>query len=135
MTTGQGWAKAYEMVVFLPFRDYDPTVTRISTGFAILFPLIIVAALVALWRRRRGWNAPDRTVALMLFSIGWVLAMVLFVDGPEGNRVRYSTEPFLFLVAGWLVVGRRSGGGGDAQGVQLARRADGEPSEDRLDQE
>jgi hypothetical protein len=135
MTTGQGWAKAYEMVVFLPFRDYDPAVTRISTGFAILFPLIIVAALVALWRRRRGWNAPDRTVALMLFSIGWVLAMVLFVDGPEGNRVRYSTEPFLFLVAGWLVVGRRSGGGGDAQGVQLARRADGEPSEDRLDQE
>jgi len=140
MTTGQGWAKAYEMVVFLPFRDYDPAVTRISTGFAILFPLIIVAALVVLWRRRRDWDAQDRTVVLMLFSIGWVFAMVLFVDGPEGNRVRYSTEPFLFLIAGWLLGsqrsgGRRSGGGRSVERVQSARRADAEPSEDRLDQE
>ena len=131
MTTGHGWARVYEAVVFLPFRDYDPASTRISTGFAVLFPLIIVAALVLLWRRRRGWDAQDRTVALMLFSIAWVLAMVLFVDGPEGNRVRFSTEPFLFLVVGWLVGGRPSGG---ARSVQAARSADDEPSEERLEQ-
>jgi hypothetical protein len=134
MTAGHGWARAYETVVFLPFREYDPSSTRISTGFAVLFPLIVVAALVVLWSRRRRWESTDRTVVLMLFSIAWVLAMVLFVDGPEGNRVRFSTEPFLFLVAGWLV-GGRSSGGADGKGVQAARGADGKPAEDRLDQE
>lgn len=134
MTTGQGWAKAYEMVVFLPFREYDPASTRISTGFAILFPLIIVATLVLLWRRRGRWESTDRTVVLMLFSIAWVLAMVLFVDGPEGNRVRFSTEPFLFLVVGWLLGGRRSGGERSVERVQPARSADGKPAEDRLEQ-
>jgi uncharacterized membrane protein AbrB (regulator of aidB expression) len=39
----------------------------------------------------------------MLFTILWVLALVLFIDGPEGNRVRFPTESFLFL---FLVVGQ-----------------------------
>ena len=102
MTTGSGWAAVYEAVVFQRFRPYDPGRTTVSTGFAILFPLILFATGIALWRRR-PWGKAELTVLVMLVSIGWVLALVLFVDGPEGNRVRYSTEPYLFLVVGWLL--------------------------------
>ena len=109
MTTGTLWAGLYEMVVFQRFRPYDPGHTGVTTGFAILFPIALVAAGIALWRRR-PWGAPERAIVVMLFAILWVLALVIFVDGPEGNRVRFSTEPYLFLVAGWLMGSGRSGG-------------------------
>jgi hypothetical protein len=108
MTTGHGWARAYELLVFQSFRAYDPSSTGITTGFAIWFPILLGAAFVRLWRRRKEWTSADRTVVLMLLSVLWVLALVLLVDGPEGNRVRFSTEPFLFLVAGWLLGSPRS---------------------------
>jgi hypothetical protein len=110
MTVGHGWAAAYEAVVFQPFRAYDPSTSRLTNGFALVFPAVVAVALVALVRRRRVWGPAERTVAVMLLSIGWVLALVLFVDGPEGNRVRYCTEPYLFLVAGWVVGGARPSG-------------------------
>jgi hypothetical protein len=100
MTTGTAWASAYEVVVFQRFRPYDPNRTAVTTGFAILFPVLLVAAGIALWRRR-PWGPEERTSAMMLFTVLWVLALVVFVDGPEGNRVRFSTEPYLFLMAGW----------------------------------
>ena len=124
MTTGHRWARIYEAVVFQPLRAYDPSSTGITTGFAIVFPLVLLAVLVLLWRRRRSWDPADRTVVLLLFSIGWVLAMIVFVDGPEGNRVRFSTEPLLFLVAGWLTGGKASG----RAGVEPPSRPDGEPA-------
>lgn len=101
MTVGEGWARRYEAVVFQPFRGYDPDRTGITTGFALVFPAVLAAAGFSLWARRRRLEAAGRTAALMLFTIGWVLALVLFVDGPEGNRVRFCTEPYLFLVAAW----------------------------------
>ena len=102
MTTGHTWAGIYEAIVFQRFKPYDPDRTGVTTGFAFLFPFVLVAAGIALWRRR-PWGASERTIAVMLISILWVLALVLFVDGPEGNRVRFSTEPYLFLLIGWLV--------------------------------
>ena len=102
MTTGTAWANAYEVVMFQGFRSYDPDRTALTTGFAILFPVLLVAGGIALWRRR-PWGPEERTSAMMFFTILWVLALVLFVDGPEGNRVRFSTEPYLFLIAGWGV--------------------------------
>jgi len=105
MTTGETWAEIYERVVFQRFREYDPTKTQLSTGFAILFPLTMVAAGYALLKRR-PWRGAEKTVISMLLSICWVLALVLFVDGPEGNRVRFSTEPYFFLLLGWLLGGR-----------------------------
>jgi hypothetical protein len=72
----------------------------VTTGFAILFPILMAATGIALWRRR-PWGPEERTVAVMFFTVLWVLALVVFVDGPEGNRVRFSTEPYLFLMAGW----------------------------------
>jgi hypothetical protein len=113
MTTGHAWAGVYEAVVFQRFRPYDPGETSLTTGFAVLFPIALVATVIALWRRR-PWGAAERTIVVMLFSILWVLALVVFVDGPEGNRVRFSTEPYLFLVAGWLlgsIPARKSGAG------------------------
>jgi len=64
------------------------------------FPILLAATGISLWRRR-PWGFGERTVAVMLFTVLWVLALVLFVDGPEGNRVRFSTEPYLLLMAGW----------------------------------
>jgi hypothetical protein len=106
MTIGTGWAGAYEVVVFQRFRSYDPNRTRMTTGFAFLFPVILLAAVIGL-RRSGPWGPEERTVVVLLLTILWVLALVLFVDGPEGNRVRFSTEPYLFLVAGWLL-GKRA---------------------------
>jgi hypothetical protein len=102
MTTGRTWADVYETVVFQRFRPYNPSETSVTTGFAVLFPVVLVVTGIALWRRR-PWEAAERTVVIMIFSTLWVLALVIFVDGPEGNRVRFSTEPYLFLVVGWLV--------------------------------
>jgi hypothetical protein len=49
---------------------------------------------------------------MMLLSVGWVLLLVLGVDGAEGNRVRYPTGFLFLLSAGWAlsaVLGRREG--------------------------
>jgi hypothetical protein len=112
MTVGYAWASAYEAVVFQRFRAYDPATTQVTTGFAVLFPLVLGAAAVALWRRRRARGTQERAVVAMLFTILWVLALVVLVDGPEGNRVRFSTEPYVFLVVGWLLGGRGAGADG-----------------------
>jgi hypothetical protein len=108
MTTGHAWADVYEALVFQRFRPYDPGTTSVTTGFAVLFPIVFVAIGIALWRRRL-WGDAERTVVMMLTSILWVLALVVFVDGPEGNRVRFSTEPYLYLVIGWLMGDRPAG--------------------------
>jgi hypothetical protein len=63
----------------------------------------MLAVLLALWNTRRTWGAAERTVALMLLSVGWILAMVLLVDGSEGNRIRFSTEPFFFAGGAWAL--------------------------------
>jgi hypothetical protein len=117
MTVGHGWASAYETVVFQRFRAYDPASTRLTTGFALVFPVVLGAAAVAMWRRRRSWGPAERTLAVMLLGILWVLALVLFVDGPEGNRVRFCTEPYLFLGAAWLLGGRSGDGSGGSPAV------------------
>jgi hypothetical protein len=116
MTTGTGWAGIYEVVVFQKFRPYDPNRTGATTGFAFLFPAILLAAAIGLGRSG-PWGPEVRTVVVLLFTILWVLALVLFVDGPEGNRVRFSTEPYLFLVAGWLLERRARHAGEQASGV------------------
>jgi hypothetical protein len=118
MTTGKAWSSAYEAIVFQTLRPYDPNKTTVTTGFAILFPIILIMTGIILWRR--PWGTAERTVIIMLSSVLWVLALVLFVDGPEGNRVRFSTEPYLFLLAGWLVEkisAGRSGTGDISSGV------------------
>jgi hypothetical protein len=71
-----------------------------------VFPIVLVAAGVTLWRRR-PWGTSESAVIVMLISVLWVLALAVFVDGPEGNRVRFSTEPYLFIVIVWLLGDQR----------------------------
>jgi hypothetical protein len=107
LTVGDAWARAYELLVFQRFRPYDGRRTAATTGFALLFPLVVGGALLLLWRRR-PWAVEERAIALLLGTILWILALVVLVDGPEGNRVRFCTEPYLLLVAGWAVCAVRS---------------------------
>jgi hypothetical protein len=95
------WVTAYEAAVIWPFRPVEPRHTALTTGFAILFPVLLAFPGLVLVRRRRRWCAPERTVAVMLYSVVWVLALALLVDGKEANRMRFSTEPFLFLAFAW----------------------------------
>ncbi len=91
--------RAYEAAVFL---DFEPS-KRGRAGFALVFPLLLGAALVEWCRASR--SPESRLITLMLCCVLWVLAMVLFVDGAEGNRMRFPTEPFLFLLFAWGLVG------------------------------
>jgi hypothetical protein len=74
---------------------------------ALLFPLLAAAGAWRAWTLR----SIDRPAAIVLaFLLGttlWVAAMVLLVDGEEGNRMRFSTQPALWIGAaaaldGWL---------------------------------
>ena len=51
----------------------------------------------------------DRVVVTyLLLSVVWVLAMILLVDGLEGNRIRFSSDPLLWLLIAWALGWRRS---------------------------
>lgn len=112
------WARLYETVVW-QFFGVNSRRGSIS-GFAVLFPLVLLLTAVQLRRRCRRCRRSRRdpaagTVAFLLASILWVLAMVLLVDGDEANRMRLSTQPFIFLCAAWSLDrgGRKSRGFGD----------------------
>jgi hypothetical protein len=113
------WMKFYEWLLYQDFRgtaslargeQYGmvPDERWRLSGFTLLFPVVLVACAFAAHRSRS--RDPHRAVlvAAMLACIAWVTAMVLFVDGTEGNRIRFSTEPFLLLLLGWLVGSRGS---------------------------
>lgn len=116
----RSWHGGYERILFLDFRSratLDSVDIRIHpeslyedypqewtlAPFCFTFPLIIIGAAVAIRRRRRRRPLQTRAAAYMLFCILWVLAMTLFIDGAEGNRLRFSTEPFLFVLVFWLI--------------------------------
>ncbi len=113
----RAWMGFYERFLLLDFRTArelgaalpdDPLVKSLSP-FYLGFPAIILIALLRIavtWRRD---PLRARTAAFMLLSILWVLTMVLFVDGMEGNRMRFSTEPFLFILLFWMLPWREAG--------------------------
>jgi len=102
------WHRLYE-IVFFQYLGND-TRTDPGTGFFFLFPLLLALSFWQLWRR---WSAsgsasgPESgTIALILFTILFVTVLILLTDGIEGNRLRFSTEPYLFLLAAWLLPAR-----------------------------
>ncbi len=100
------WSQLYETVVLQRFAAGRPTQgPRATTGFAFLFPLLLLAPAALLLRRRGRWSAQERTVAWMGFCTVWVTVLILTVDGMEGNRMRYPVEPFVFLMAAWALDG------------------------------
>ncbi len=95
------WAKAYEILVF----QYIGNDTRQNplNGFLFLVPIVLV---LAAWKFFQTWHTDPRsakTMALIWFSFVWVLFMVLFVDGIEGNRMRFPAEPFFWVMVAWLL--------------------------------
>jgi hypothetical protein len=86
-----------------PFFREEPTRFWHVSGFFFTFPLIMG---MALWKIRRRWRAQAieaRVAAVMLFTVLWVFAMIIVVDGDEANRIRTSTEPYTVMLAMWLI--------------------------------
>ncbi len=85
----QNWMLVYEFILF--------------KYFAFVFPAIILLACFNIFRQWEKEPAIVMTAVFMLYCILWVLAMALLVDGMEGNRMHFSTEPFIMILAGWVV--------------------------------
>jgi hypothetical protein len=66
------------------------------SGFALTFPALLALTATGLIRRRRPIRRA--VVACMLFSLAWVVTMIVLVDGMEGNRMRASSEPAIILL-------------------------------------
>jgi len=93
------WLRVYESTVFLYSGD-DPQQGRLP-GFAWVLPPALLLAVVQTLRRRKADPAGAGTVGFLLAAVLWVLAMVLLVDGREGNRIRFSTQPLLYVAVAW----------------------------------
>ncbi len=95
------WMRVYESILFLNLTD-NPKGNPV-TVFSFVFPLIVLAAAAKLlWRAALG-SSDWRCAALLLLSILWVLFLIMFVDGDEGNRIRFSTEPLIVLLLAWVL--------------------------------
>ncbi len=109
----EAWMRGYEMAVLLDPRSSSslahrayrspPRQSWALSGFAVLFPVILIAAAWTLYRRAGAQAAVVGTATFMLFCVIWVLAVTLLVDGSEANRLRFSTQPYLLLLAVWAV--------------------------------
>jgi len=115
-----GWARAYELGLYLDSRTATSLAHRARrsartqswalSGFVFGFPLLLISAGVALYRRWRETPPPERSaIALLLATALWVLIATLLVDGSEANRIRFSSEPYLPLLLAWMIspAGRR----------------------------
>ncbi len=105
--------RAYEILLCQEFRSEEslrdpyyrqgiPTVWLPSVFF-MTFPLLLFFSLMKLFRIWKTEPLRARSAAFLLFCIFWVLAMILFVDGREGNRIRFSTEPYLITLFFWVL--------------------------------
>jgi hypothetical protein len=106
----QIWMKAYEALAFQCFKTdpgYDLKTGTTSggpkTGFAFFFPVILLAAVGMSFYAYKKEPAETAAAIFMLYNVLWVLAMVLLIDGFEGNRMRFATQPFLFILTGWVL--------------------------------
>lgn len=75
--------------------------------FAACFPLLCGAAAWRIFQLRAADRPAAITLAFLLTTVLWVLAMALFVDGDEAWRLRFSTQLALWVGAaaaldGWL---------------------------------
>lgn len=118
-SVAKAWMKLYEVILNQDFRSetnlmlvqYRPK----REGFEIdhwlpslmwlTLPLILLAAFIRALCIRRSRPADAFTAFILIFNILWVLAMVLLVDGREGNRMRFSTEAYMVWLGFWLADG------------------------------
>lgn len=93
------WLSFYEATVYL-YRGENPQQGALP-GFAWVLPPALLLVLVQVIRRRQTDPVGAGTAAFLLAAVLWVLAMVLLVDGREGNRIRFSTQPLLYAAVAW----------------------------------
>lgn len=103
------WQRAYEIIVFqyVAESELEGVVLGPHTGLVFAFPVIVAFALACVFRWRKRSPGEAATAAFMLYCILWVLLLTLTVNGFEGNRYRFATEPMLMVLAGWLIVENR----------------------------
>lgn len=101
------WVSLYETVLFHNVKGV-PSFGDVNVFF-FLFPIIMLLSLIKIARSWCQKSAEIQTIWWIWLTIMWVLLMILFVDGVEANRIRFSTEPFLFLLAAWLIPNFRRG--------------------------
>lgn len=107
-----------------PFFREEPTRFWHVSGFFFTFPLIVGFAVRKIWKRRLTHPVESSVAAVLLYTVLWVFAMTIVVDGDEANRIRTSTEPYTIMLAIWLIPpaffellrnrGRKPGAGGTA---------------------
>lgn len=124
------WMNVYESVVYLDPRTRDALAHRAFrvpmrqswalSGFGIVFPILLIAAAVVVARSWSFAPAESRTALFMLFCVSWVLLVTLLIDGSEANRIRFSTEPYVFLLAFWSLDCLRRKRAGTASGTEPA---------------
>jgi hypothetical protein len=102
------WMKGYELLVFQGMVLEEGNDKQFPlNGFTFLFPVVMICSVILIAKTWRDGSSETKTAALMMYCIVWVLAMALFIDGYESNRMRFSTEPFIFILAGWLIARNR----------------------------
>lgn len=107
------WMRMYEALLVQEFRSPnflrnpyvrdEPIRFWHVSGFFFTFPIIV---LLVANKIRRVWSLRPleaRMAAILLFTVAWVFAMILLVDGDEANRIRTSTEPYTLMLALWLI--------------------------------
>lgn len=105
------WLRAYEVIVYQDAREgwqlMHPKARNVEnaertySGFYFLFPLMMLASLAAIMRSWRRDPIASRLALCLWASVAWVTLMILFVDGAEGNRIRFPVEPYLWLLVFW----------------------------------
>jgi hypothetical protein len=83
-----------------------------TTAYGLVFP-VALGFIVFRWHAAVRAHDGDRViVTLMLFCVVWVLAMILGIDGLEGNRIRFGADPLLTLLLAWALSWRPPARGG-----------------------
>lgn len=95
------WVSFYEKLLFQNVKGFPPFDD--VNVFFFLFPIVMLLSLIKMAHSWRQKSAEIQTIWWIWLTIMWVLLMILFVDGLEANRIRFSTEPFLILLAAWLI--------------------------------
>lgn len=107
------WMAGYETLTLLDPRSRNDVAHRAYrkprgqswslSGFTVLLPFILVGIAWVGVREFPGRQPRTGVAIFMLFTVLWVLAATLFVDGSEANRLRFSTEPYLLLLVFWAI--------------------------------
>ncbi len=107
------WMRLYEALLVQELRSSyylrDPYGRESQVRFPYVscfyftFPVILLLTIRKIWKRWTDHPLESRVATFMLYTVLWVLAMILLVDGNEANRIRTSTEPYLLLLFFWML--------------------------------